>query len=89
MGRIEVAYGKYPEHADALKQWAHDDSPPDAALLDKRQWDAIQAGKRPPAAQSRGLGDTVAKLTKAVGIKPCGKCEARRRKLNRWRPYQA
>ena len=37
--------------------------------------------------KSRGLGDTVAKLTKAVGIKPCGGCEERRRKLNSLFPF--
>jgi hypothetical protein len=29
-----------------------------------------------------GLGDVVAAMTKAVGIKPCGPCEQRRRLLN-------
>ena len=32
---------------------------------------------------SRGLGDTVAKITKKVGIKPCGPCMKRRQKLNK------
>lgn len=32
---------------------------------------------------SRGLGDTIAKATKAVGIKPCGGCNERRKKLNK------
>ena len=36
---------------------------------------------------SRGLGDTVAKITKAVGIKPCGGCKKRQGKLNRLVPY--
>lgn len=31
---------------------------------------------------SSGLGDVVAKLTKAVGIKPCKGCQKRRTKLN-------
>lgn len=44
---------------------------------------------RSPAKQkSRGLGDTVAKITKAVGIKTCGGCEKRREKLNRLVPYK-
>ena len=88
MGRIEVSYTKYPQHADALRRWAHEDSPQHAALLDRRQWEAINSGQRPPAAQSRGLGDTVAKITKAVGVKPCGKCEKRRGWLNRAVPYR-
>ena len=38
--------------------------------------------------KSRGLGDTVAKLTKAVGIKPCGGCAKRQAKLNNLVPYK-
>ena len=53
-------------------------------------WDVTQP--------SRGLGDTIAKLTHATGIdkvvkkiskatrKPCG-CQQRQAKLNRWWPY--
>jgi len=40
-----------------------------------------------PKAKSRGLGDTIAKITKAVGIKPCGGCKKRQKKLNEWFPY--
>ena len=36
---------------------------------------------------SRGLGDTIAKLTSKVGIKPCGGCKARQAKLNTLVPY--
>lgn len=32
---------------------------------------------------SRGLGDTVAKIVKKTGIKPCGGCQKRRQKLNK------
>jgi len=39
--------------------------------------------------RSRGLGDTVAKLTAAVGITPCKGCKKRQRKLNQWFPYKA
>ena len=39
--------------------------------------------------RSRGLGDTVAKMTKAVGIKPCGGCKKRQEILNRAVPYKA
>lgn len=41
--------------------------------------------------QSRGLGDTVAKVIKvATGglVKPCGGCEDRRKKLNELVPYK-
>lgn len=32
--------------------------------------------------QSVGFGDTVAKITKSFGIKPCAGCERRRKKFN-------
>ena len=35
--------------------------------------------------QGVGVGDLVAKLTKAFGIKPCSACEQRRKILNRLR----
>lgn len=31
-----------------------------------------------------GLGDAVKELTSAVGIRPCGECERRAARLNRW-----
>lgn len=34
----------------------------------------------------RGLGDAVAAVTNAVGIKPCGGCQRRREALNRATP---
>ena len=37
---------------------------------------------------SRGLGDTIARATAAVGVKPCGGCEKRRQTLNRLVPYK-
>ena len=36
---------------------------------------------------SRGLGDTIAKMTSAVGIKPCGGCKKRQAALNKLVPY--
>lgn len=36
----------------------------------------------------RGLGDVVAKVTSAVGVKPCGKCKERQAKLNRLVPFK-
>lgn len=38
--------------------------------------------------KSRGFGDTVAKMTSAVGIKPCGGCKKRQEKLNKIFPYK-
>lgn len=37
--------------------------------------------------KSRGLGDTIARITRAVGIKPCGGCKERQANLNRLVPY--
>ena len=36
----------------------------------------------------RGLGDVVASVTSAVGIKPCGGCKERQAALNRLVPFQ-
>jgi len=36
---------------------------------------------------SAGLGDTIAKITNAIGIKTCGGCEGRRQLLNQLFPY--
>lgn len=36
---------------------------------------------------SRGFGDTVAKFTSALGVKPCAGCKQRQDWLNRWLPY--
>lgn len=41
----------------------------------------------PVLRRSRGLGDTIAKATKAVGIKPCGGCKRRQAWLNALAPY--
>tara|TARA_R100001463_G_scaffold55578_1_gene107221 strand:- start:2965 stop:3117 length:153 start_codon:yes stop_codon:yes gene_type:complete len=38
--------------------------------------------------ESVGLGDTIAKLTTKVGIKPCSSCKRRQEKLNRLFPYK-
>ena len=43
----------------------------------------LQRGK-----MSRGLGDTIANVTKAVGIKPCGGCKKRQAILNKAVPYR-
>jgi hypothetical protein len=42
----------------------------------------------PKERKSRGLGDTVKKITEAVGIKQCGSCAKRQKKLNRLFPYK-
>jgi hypothetical protein len=37
----------------------------------------------------RGLGDVVARVTSAIGIKPCGGCKQRQQKLNELVPFKA
>lgn len=37
---------------------------------------------------SRGFGDTIARMTTAVGITPCGGCKKRQAKLNKLFPYK-
>lgn len=41
-----------------------------------------------PETKSRGLGDTIAKVTTALGIPPCGGCKERQEKLNKLVPYK-
>lgn len=38
--------------------------------------------------KSKGLGDTVKKVTDKLGIKQCGGCKRRQEKLNRLFPYK-
>jgi len=37
---------------------------------------------------AKGFGDTIAKITKKVGIKTCGGCQKRRKTLNKMFPYK-
>jgi hypothetical protein len=48
----------------------------------------VEAHEHRDPRKSRGLGDTIAKATKAVGIKPCGGCKKRQAKLNKLIPYK-
>ncbi len=48
----------------------------------KEDHDAL---KRLAGQHGMGVGDLVARLTKTFGIKPCARCEQRRRVLNRLR----
>ena len=56
---------------------------------DRRAWRPAGWGGPPPAARPpmRGLGDVVAAVTTAVGIKPCGGCKERQAALNRLVPF--
>ena len=38
--------------------------------------------------ESKGLGDSIAKITESVGVKPCGGCKKRKEALNRIFPYK-
>jgi hypothetical protein len=38
--------------------------------------------------KSRGVGDTIAKTTHAIGVKPCRGCKDRQEKLNKMFPYK-
>lgn len=38
--------------------------------------------------KTQGLGDTIAKITKAVGLEPCGGCKKRQKWLNDKFPYK-
>ena len=38
--------------------------------------------------ESKGIGDSIAKLTKAVGIEPCKSCEKRKNILNKLFPFK-
>lgn len=42
----------------------------------------------PAPKRSRGVGDTIKKITAKVGITPCAACEKRAETLNRWLPYR-
>lgn len=41
-----------------------------------------------PQQPSRGLGDTIAKVTAALGIRPCAPCKKRQEALNKVVPYR-
>lgn len=47
-----------------------------------------RARPTPPNVPLRGLGDVVAAVTSAVGIKPCGGCAKRQDTLNRAFPFK-
>jgi len=37
---------------------------------------------------ARGLGDTISKITKTLGVKECGGCKKRKEYLNKKFPYK-
>jgi hypothetical protein len=57
--------------------------------------DELKSGKkfmslytRYDPSKSRGVGDTIAKITKKFGIKPCGGCKKRQAAFNKTIPYK-
>lgn len=63
------------------------------AYLEDNKWDEVKYKEWlrldiTKKNKSKGLGDTVAKITRAVGIKPCGGCKKRQAKLNKLIPYK-
>jgi hypothetical protein len=38
--------------------------------------------------EDKGLGDTISRVTKSIGIKECGGCKKRKDKLNEWVKYK-
>jgi DNA-directed RNA polymerase subunit RPC12/RpoP len=49
---------------------------------------AIEEVEAEENSDSRGLGDTIAKITKRFGIRPCRGCRGRQQKLNEMFPYK-
>jgi hypothetical protein len=84
------------KHRETLKDGKHfchsslyqTDNP--IVSLDFCEWCPVRnldAAKRTAQPKSRGLGDTIAKVTTALGIKPCGGCKKRQELLNKLLPY--
>ncbi len=57
-------------------------------LVDPAVYDLITKTMPRNKPRMRGLGDVVAKVTSAVGIKPCGGCRGRQEKLNKLVPFK-
>ena len=56
-----------------------------------RKWDPDDKPTEKTEEQEKkmaGLGDLVAKVTSAVGIKPCAECKGRQEKLNKLVPFK-
>jgi hypothetical protein len=61
---------------------------PDGSLRETT-WEEMTSSHRavrPEPKAGPGLGDVVAGATKAVGVKPCGKCQKRREAMNQATP---
>tara|TARA_R100001086_G_scaffold226652_1_gene145397 strand:+ start:2551 stop:2883 length:333 start_codon:yes stop_codon:yes gene_type:complete len=63
----------------------------DFMAISTKHWVGPSTGSniRVPSLASQGLGDTIEKVTRAMGVKkPCGGCKKRKDKLNRIFPYR-
>ena len=56
-------------------------------MLGKKEQEPVLRDIDKPEEEMRGLGDAVAKVTTALGIKPCPKCKKRIERLNRAVPF--
>jgi hypothetical protein len=54
---------------------------------ERRNWKPSKLEPGEARQPMRGLGDVVAAVTTAVGIKPCGGCKQRQAALNRLVPF--
>jgi hypothetical protein len=55
-------------------------------LVDARKLEV--ESQLPESGESRGLGDTIKKVTNKLGIKQCGACKKRQMRLNQLFPYK-
>jgi hypothetical protein len=74
------------EHAGELRDCGETQG---ANLVVDRESDCYKAWLAAHPRPSRGLGDTIAKATQWIGIKPCGGCKKRQARLNELVPYRA
>jgi hypothetical protein len=80
--RVLAPSGVVPPKLCQICRWL--DTPSDG-LRPLPTLDQIERDPSPP--RSRGLGDTIVRLTRWLGLRPCGKCQRRRDALNRLFPY--
>jgi len=86
--QIGITETEYASRKETLDRFLQENTFTVSAYLEWLKNDSF--GKRGELTQeqiSRGIGDTIAKLTSAVGIKPCGGCKKRQQKLNKLFPY--
>ena len=75
------------EEEERLLEWLNY-TPPGGKPYSEIEGIIRQTTENPLPEKSRGLGDTIAKMTSKLGIKPCGGCKKRQEKLNKIVPYK-